>query len=300
VEHTQRTEARLLVPAAMRSLAAAVLTVCAAVTALLGALFARQTQAGSFDAWADARIQAALAGQRRVLNDLSGLGDLRPVAAMTAALILVCLVTRRWRGAVLVAVAVPAAAGVTELVLKPLIGRTLTGDLSFPSGNETRVFALAAAFAVLLADPPRARIPAAVRLLLALAALLVAGTVGVAMVGLGHHYFTDAVGGAAVGVGMVLATTLILDRLVAVDGRSRPGHDRETVAPEGAGRSDGRLQARPGPASWPSSSSERPSRSTWSSHQPKSPQTMSPLPRQGAHLLRLRNVGSVKIGINSS
>ena len=233
MEHTQRTGTRPRVPAAMHSLAAAVLVVCAAVTVLLGAWFARQTRAGPLDAWVDARIQAGLGGQRRVLNDLSGLGDLRPVAAMTAALVLVCLLTRQWRGAVLVAVAVPAATGVTELVLKPLIGRTLMGDLSFPSGNETRVFALAAAFAVLLADPPRARIPAAVRLLLALAALLAAGAVGIAMVGLGHHYFTYAVGGAAVGVAAVLATTLILDRLVAVDARSRRGHDRQTVIPEG-------------------------------------------------------------------
>jgi membrane-associated phospholipid phosphatase len=231
LEHTLRSGTRPLVPAAMRSLAAAVLTVCAAVTAVLGALVAHQARAGSLDAWVDARIQAGLGGQRRVLNDLSGLGDLRPVAAMTAALVLVCLVTRRWRGATLVAVAVPTAAGVTELVLKPLIGRTLMGDLSFPSGNETRVFALAAAFAVLLASPPRARIPAAVRLLLALAALVVAGAVGIALVGLGHHYFTDAVGGAAVGAAVVLATTFILDRLV--DARLTAWSRRQRVAPEG-------------------------------------------------------------------
>jgi len=244
LEHPQRAAPRPLVPAAMRSLAVAILAGCAAVTVLPGALFAHQTRAGSLDAWVDARIQAGLGGQRRVLNDLSGLGDLMPVAVMTAVLVLACLVTRRWRGAVLVAVAVPAAAGITEFVLKPLIGRTLMGDLSFPSGNETRVFALAAAFAVLLVDPPRARIPAAVRLLLALAVLLAAGAVGIALVGLGHHYFTDAVAGAAVGVAVVLATTLILDRLAAMDARSRPGHDRQTVAPDGptAGYRPGRIR----------------------------------------------------------
>jgi membrane-associated phospholipid phosphatase len=207
-----RTGPRPLVPAAMRPLAAAVLAVCVAATVLLGAFVARQTRAEPLDAWFDTRIQAGLGGQRRVLNDLSGLGDLIPVAVLTAVLVLACLVTRRWRGAVLVAVAVPAAASITEFVLKPLIGRTLMGDLSFPSGNETRVFALAAALAVLLADPPRARIPAAARVLLALAALLVAGAAGVALVGLGHHYFTDTVGGAAVGVAVVLATAFILDR----------------------------------------------------------------------------------------
>jgi hypothetical protein len=49
---------------------------------------------------------------------------------MTSVLVLACLVTRRWRGAVLAAVAVPAAAGLAELVLKPLVGRTLMGALS--------------------------------------------------------------------------------------------------------------------------------------------------------------------------
>jgi membrane-associated phospholipid phosphatase len=233
LKHPQRAASRPLVPAAMRFLAAAIIAGCAAVTVLLGVLFAHQTSAGSLDAWVDTRIQAGLGGQRRVLNDLSGLGDLIPVAVMTAVLVLACLVTRRWRGAVLVAVAVPTAAGITEFVLKPLIGRSLTGDLSFPSGNETRVFALAAAFTVLLADPPRVRMPVAVRLLLALAVLLAAGAVGIALIGLGHHYFTDTVGGAAVGVVVVLATALILDQVVAVDARSRPGHDRRTVAPEG-------------------------------------------------------------------
>jgi membrane-associated phospholipid phosphatase len=210
-----RTGPRPLVPAAMRPLAAAVLAVCVAATALLGAIVARQTRAEPLDAWVDARIQAGLGGQRRVLNDLSGLGDLIPVAVLTAVLVLACLVTRRWRGAVLVAVAVPVAAGVTELVLKPLIGRTLMGALSFPSGNETRVFAIAVAFALLLADPVRPRIPAVVRMVLAVAVLLTAGAVAIALVALGHHYFTDTIGGAAVGTAVVLATALSLDRLFA-------------------------------------------------------------------------------------
>src|ERR1700739_2967227 len=114
LEHPQRTGRRPLVPAPMRSMAAAILVGCAAVTVLLGALFARQTRAGPFDVWVDARIQGGFAGQRRVLHDPPGRGDLKPVVAMTAALVLACLLTRRWRGAVLVAVAVPAAAGITE------------------------------------------------------------------------------------------------------------------------------------------------------------------------------------------
>ena len=205
----------------MRPLAVVILVVCATVTALLGALVAGQASAGPADSWVDAMIRGGLGGQWRGLEDLAGIGDVLPVAVMTSVLVLACLVTRRWRGAVLAAVAVPAAAGVAELVLKPLVGRTLMGALSFPSGTEARVFAVAGVFAVLMADPVRPRIPAAVRLALAVAVLLVAVAVAVALVGLDQHYFTDTVGGAAVGTAVALATALVVDRAI-------PPHSRQT------------------------------------------------------------------------
>ena len=197
----------------MRPLATAILGGCAAATAVLGALVAGQTRPGPIDRWVDARIQGGLGGQWRGLQYLAGIGDLTPVVVMISVLVLACLVTRRGRGAVLAAVAVPAAAGLAELVLKPLVGRTLLGALSFPSGTEARVFAVAAVFAVLMADPVRPRIPAAVRLAAAVAVLLAAVAVGVAIVALNQHYFTDILGGAAVGTAAALATAIILDRL---------------------------------------------------------------------------------------
>jgi membrane-associated phospholipid phosphatase len=197
----------------MRPLATAILGGCAAGTAVLGALVAGQTRPGPIDRWVDARIQGGLGGQWRGLQYLAGIGDVTPVVVMISVLVLACLVTRRGRGAVLAAVAVPVAAGLAELVLKPLVGRTLLGALSFPSGTEARVFAVAAVFAVLMADPVRPRIPAAVRLAAAVAVLLAAVAVGVAIVALNQHYFTDALGGAAVGTAAALATALILDRL---------------------------------------------------------------------------------------
>jgi membrane-associated phospholipid phosphatase len=214
----RRAVLRPLVPQAMRPLATAFLVVCIVTTALLGALFAHHTRPGRLDVTVDARIQADLDGHLALLNYLAGLGNVVPVVVMTGALFLACLVTRRWNGAVLVAVAVPVAAALTEFVLQPLVGRTLLGALSFPSGHETRVFALATAFGVLLADPLRPRIPTVMRLLLALAVFVLAAAAAIALVGLGAHYFTDTVGGAAVGAAVVLATALILDRLV--------GHDR--------------------------------------------------------------------------
>jgi membrane-associated phospholipid phosphatase len=59
--------------------------------------------------------------------------------------------------------------------------------------------------------------------------LATAGAVALALVGKGAHYFTDTVGGAAVGTAVVLATAFFLDWLVPVlQGRLRRG----TVLPE--------------------------------------------------------------------
>jgi undecaprenyl-diphosphatase len=123
---------------------------------------------------------------------------------------------------VLVAIAVPAAGAVTEYLLKPMFGRTMAGALSFPSGHTTGAIALATAFAVLLADPRWPRMPAIGRLLLAVAAFLAASAVAVALVGLGAHYFTDTVGGAATGIAMVLLTALAIDSVAgSIPRRSR-------------------------------------------------------------------------------
>jgi membrane-associated phospholipid phosphatase len=228
LEQPRRPVPRPLVPAAIRPLTVTLVAACVAVTVFLGARFSQHTRAGWLDTAVDARVQAVIGGHSVLLNRLVGLGDPIPVTVMTAALLLACLAMRRWRGAVLVAVAVPAASALAELLLKPVIGRTLAGALSFPSGHATGVFALAAAFAALLADPLRPRLPVALRLLLALAALLVACAVAAALVGLGAHYFTDTVGGAAVGTGVVLATALVLDWLAL--SRLRNGTAREATA----------------------------------------------------------------------
>ena len=203
--------ARPLLSPAGRIVALAVAAACVAVTALLGARFAHQTQAGWLDAAVDGRVQASLGSHPQLLHTLERLGRPKSIAAMTAALALACLVWRWYRGALLT-LSVPAAGVITEFGLKPLFGRLDSGSLSFPSGHATGMFALAAAVTVLLfARPGGGRAARALRLLLSLAAFLVAAAVAIAMVGLGVHYFTDAVGGAAVGTGTVLATALALD-----------------------------------------------------------------------------------------
>ncbi len=104
----------------------------------LGVWFPHQRRAGWLDTSVDTRVRAALLGGHPVLlNRLAGLGDGRPTIAMTAALLVACLATRRVRGAVLVAVAAPVAEWLTER-LEPLTGRTLLGDCSLPRGHTTR------------------------------------------------------------------------------------------------------------------------------------------------------------------
>ncbi len=193
----------------LRRAAAWLLAACVAVTVILGVLASRG-QPAWLDSVLDPWFQAWQARFPALVGWLPDLGTLGPVSLMTLALILACVATRRWSGAVLAAVAVPVAIGLAEYVLKPLVGA------AFPSGHATSMFALAAICAVLLAGSLRGRVPGIVRVLLTLIALLVAAAVAAAMVAIGAHVFTDAVGGVAVGTGVVLAGALTLDVLASL------------------------------------------------------------------------------------
>ena len=199
-----------LVPGPLRRSASALLAACVAAIAVAGARFPGYRLPGWLDATFDPRLTSHLGRFPVALNWLPHLGGQKFVAAMTLALMLVCAVVRRWRGVVLVVAAVPIAVGLTEYVLKPTIGAAI--GQAFPSGHATSSFALAASFAVLLANPPR-RVPGGVRLLLVCVAFLLAAAVAATMVANGAHTFTDAVGGAAVGTGVVLGCAFTLDAL---------------------------------------------------------------------------------------
>ena len=219
-----RTLAFRLLPGPLRLAAAAMLAVCVAVATILAVLFAGHGKPGWLDSVMDPRFQALQARSPAVVNWLPDLGTLKPVTLITLALVLACVATRRWSGAILAAIAAPAAIGLTEYVLKPSIGQAI--GQSYPSGHATGMFALAAICAVLLLDPPRRRVPGVVRLLLVFIAVLLATAVAAAMVAVGAHYFTDAVGGAAVGTGVVLACALTFDSVTAVRHGGRQAADR--------------------------------------------------------------------------
>jgi undecaprenyl-diphosphatase len=214
-----RRAARPLLSDAARLPAAVIVAVCVVTTALLGVWLGHGAHTDRVDTQIDARVKTILPGNVKLLERLAWPGGLHAIIGITAVLVLVCLLRRRYRGAALAAISIPAAAVITERLLKPLVGRTALGFLSFPSGHATGTFALATAITVLIAGAPR--VPRAVRLAVVVIAYVVASVVAAAMIALGFHYFTDAVGGAAVGTGTVLATALVIDLVMLAWRRSR-------------------------------------------------------------------------------
>ena len=179
--------------------------------AIQGVWLRHGMETGWVDTAVDAKVRAGLGGHPLLLAVLVWPGAPVAVTAMATALTLACLFRRRYGKAALVAISVPLATAITELVLKPLIGRTSWGD-PFPSGHVTSVVALATALTLLLATTP-ARMPRLLRPVLACTGFLIAAAVVFGVIGANMHHFSDTVGGAAVGAGTVLLTALVLDLL---------------------------------------------------------------------------------------
>lgn len=220
-----RFRGRPLLSAPLRRPAGLLIAACVVVIATLGALTAHQTQADSVDARIDGPIIARLGSHPHAAMLVVDLGNQHTVTIICVLLVLACLAFRRPRSALLVAVAVPLASLITEDVLKPLSGRTLGGGLSFPSGHETAISSVAVAAIVALTGPARPPLPAALRWTLVAVAAAAAAVVAPALVAVHFHYFTDTIGGAAVGTGTVLATALGLDALTAWLARTRAAGD---------------------------------------------------------------------------
>jgi membrane-associated phospholipid phosphatase len=205
--------AQPLLPPSARPWAGALLACCAVLVAVLGVLFAHQSSADGFDHAIDSRVIAWLGGHRGLLLWLAAPGSLIPAVVLSAVIVGACLLTGRLNGAVLAATAVP---------LKPVVDRTYWGNVVYPSGHTTAVFALAATVTVLLLPPPRPAKAAALRVLLPVAACVLGVIVAIAVIGLQWHYFTDTVAGAAVAVGTVCGLALLLDLPAARRWLARP------------------------------------------------------------------------------
>jgi membrane-associated phospholipid phosphatase len=200
----------LLAPSA-RPWAGGLLACCAALVTALGLLFAGQTAAGWLDHAVDAPLIGWLGGHLGLGLWLIWPGSPVPAAVLSAVIAVTCLLAGRLNGAVLAAAAVPVANGLVEGLLKPLVHRTYLGDVAYPSGHTTAIFALAATVTVLLLVPPRPAGAGALRVLIPAAAFVAGVVVAIGLIGLRFHYFTDTVAGAAVGIGTVCGLALLLD-----------------------------------------------------------------------------------------
>jgi membrane-associated phospholipid phosphatase len=219
--------AQPLLADSVRPWAIRMLACCVLLVAVLGVLFAHQSRADWFDQAIDSRVVHLLAGHEQLLLWLASPATFIPAGLVSLVMIVVCLLTGRLNGAVLAAAAVPVASALNDAVIKPLVHRTIDGNPAYPSGHVTSIVALTAMVAVLLVLPPRALIPPPVRLLIVVAAGLAVLGVALAVIGLQWHYFTDTVGGVAVGTGTVCALALALDlaavrrRIGIADGKAR-------------------------------------------------------------------------------
>lgn len=192
----------------LRRRAAVLLVCCTALATGLGVLFAHQSRADGLDHMIDSWVIRSLSGNKPLLAWLADPATLIPAGLASLIMVAACLVTGRLKGAILAAAAVPAASALCEALIKPLVHR---GDLSYPSGHVTSISALTAMLTILCALSPQPLIRGKKRLLIPAVAGVTAGGVAIAVIGLRWHFFTDTIGGAAVGTGTACALALLLD-----------------------------------------------------------------------------------------
>lgn len=117
--------------------------------------------------------------------------DERLLVGTVALACAVALWRRQWRLALVVALCPPVAVAIAQ-ALKRVFGRTLTGELAYPSGHVTALVSVVGVVVLVAGARTWVVIVAAVVVFL-----------GMLAVGLTFHYFTDTVGALLVGSGVV-------------------------------------------------------------------------------------------------
>ena len=158
-------------------------------------------------------VDRALDGATRqpnvqLLSRLARLGSEGFVFLGVAAVAVVAYACRDKPG-VAICVVGPALAAVCELIAKPVVHRMDRYFLSYPSGHATLSASLAALIVVVAYRLGGARAAAVAAVPAAVLPLLVS----VAVVRLRWHYPTDAIGGVALGVGVVCAMALAVGQI---------------------------------------------------------------------------------------
>jgi membrane-associated phospholipid phosphatase len=150
-----RRRARPLLRDARRTRAWPVLATCVLVIAALGLLLRAQAHPDRLDSVVDTAMVASFRSHQGVLPWLALPGSTVPLIAVSLAIAVGCLVARRPNGVILAVTAVPVTAFLGDTVLKHLVDRTHSGQLSFPSGHTASAMTLATVLGVLLHGPAR-------------------------------------------------------------------------------------------------------------------------------------------------
>ena len=196
-------------------------TVPAVVVLVLGARYAHRG-AGEVDQRISGETAAHLSGHPRLVSWLVSLGNPLTILALVLMLVTALVLLKRPAAALLALLGPATAEMLTEMVLKPLVGRRLDGGLAYPSGHTTAIFSVALVVVVALLGPARG--PSWPRVGGGLVALGVAGAVGVSLVVSGNHYPTDVVGGAGVATVVIGGLALLIDRVAVGQGRQHPAN----------------------------------------------------------------------------
>jgi len=204
-----------------RPLAGGLLAGCVLFVAVFGIVVAGQSTAGRVDRAVDTPLLVWFTSHPALALWMAYPATLVPAGAVSLIAALACLARGWLRGAVLALLAVPVASGLNDALLKPLFHRTYGGALTYPSGHTSAIAALASALTVLLLlaprrspaplPAPRPALAAALRWAIPAVAWLAVVVVAIGVIGLRWHYFTDTLGGAALGTGSVCALVLLLD-----------------------------------------------------------------------------------------
>lgn len=183
--------------------------VLVALVALAGAYFAWRPESGTIDGWFLGILPTTKNGVFTAITSLR-----QPWFVIVGSVVVsAATVTRDLPRALACLIGPPAALAAAEVVAKPLVGRTLGGGLSYPSGSTVGAAALACA--VVLATPP------AFRTVSVVIGSLYALWMTLAVVAIGWHYPTDAFAGLALGVGTVLLADGLCRRVADAFGRAR-------------------------------------------------------------------------------
>ena len=206
-----RTTSPALIPPSLRWLVLGVAGGCALVVVILGLAYGRTSTPSAFDSAVQAWLQEQVPDNHVLMWFAAGLAGPRVLLAAVAIVASAAYLCRRW-SLLLLAVLGPGAAMLVTQLLKPLIGRTISGAWAMPSGHTTALVALLTVAALTWIN--RRGALSTITDALVLCGLVVALTAMlVALVRQQWHYATDIIAGGCVAFAAVACVAVALDCL---------------------------------------------------------------------------------------